>query len=387
MTAPAAAGHQQHGQRVRADLLPRQPSERITLRGRHSGSWFGRGSHRRLGFLHGLDRGAYHVTNAFGSSNTPAVTVASAAGNMVAAFMVAGNSFTATNQTLRYRLNQDTVTGAGNLQGVDAAGAASVTLNGTLAASDFWGATGVDIVSGSAAVSEYAAPWKQRPPGRLSPASLGWTPAPGVPTTAAPVALAGNQAETVTIGDATTARVTLARSLPETLTTADTTARALTQARTTTDAVTVADVVAQTSARGRAQVETVTAGDTTTRALTTPRTVAEALAAADVTARSALSLVRGAADAVTLVDAAVRALATARTAGETLALADVVTRSSSTPPAPAPAPTSPAARPTALTTADITARALALPRPSATRSRHRHRGQDHVAGPGPPQTR
>jgi hypothetical protein len=59
--------------------------------------------------------------------------------------MCDGQGFTAANQTLRYRRNDNTVTASGNIQGEDAAGAASVTLTGTTATSDWWGVIGVNI--------------------------------------------------------------------------------------------------------------------------------------------------------------------------------------------------------------------------------------------------
>jgi hypothetical protein len=87
------------------------------------------------------------ATTAAGSSTTPSITVTSNVGDMAAAFMCDGQGFTAANQTLRYRRNDNTVTASGNIQGEDAAGAASVTLTGTTATSDWWGAIGVNIAA------------------------------------------------------------------------------------------------------------------------------------------------------------------------------------------------------------------------------------------------
>lgn len=87
-----------------------------------------------------------NVTKAGGASVTPSVTVASSVGNMTAAFMCDASAFSGTNQTLRFRNNMSVANAAGNLQGVDAAGAASVTLTGT-APSDWWGVIGVDIIA------------------------------------------------------------------------------------------------------------------------------------------------------------------------------------------------------------------------------------------------
>lgn len=110
--------------------------------------------------------GAPTVTTAFGNTTTPTVTVTSAAGDMAAAFMCDGQGFTAANQTLRYRRNDNTVTASGNIQGEDAAGAASVTLTGTTATADWWGAIGVNIPAGAGAAAASLLP---HPTSRLLP--------------------------------------------------------------------------------------------------------------------------------------------------------------------------------------------------------------------------
>jgi hypothetical protein len=88
---------------------------------------------------------------AFGASTTPSVTVSSSSGNMVAAFAAMSLAVTANSGTSRYRLNLNDNNAAGNVQGQDAAGAASVTLTCTHS-SDWWGSIGVELIaSGGAA--------------------------------------------------------------------------------------------------------------------------------------------------------------------------------------------------------------------------------------------
>lgn len=94
------------------------------------------------------------TTPTFGASGLNTITVTSATGNMPHATMASAISYSATNQTLRNRTNFSTANAAGNLQSVDAAGAASVTLNGT--ANDWWAVVGIDLVaSGGGAAYPY----------------------------------------------------------------------------------------------------------------------------------------------------------------------------------------------------------------------------------------
>jgi hypothetical protein len=91
-----------------------------------------------------------NITSAASSGTSPAVTVASAAGNMVVDVMATGCPGTMTSsQTLRWLNQFDCSTSGGNGAQSTAAGAASVTMGYTVP-SDWWGIIAMDVVGAAA---------------------------------------------------------------------------------------------------------------------------------------------------------------------------------------------------------------------------------------------
>jgi len=88
-----------------------------------------------------------NITTNASSGTTPALTVASAPGNMVVDAMAVGCTGTITsNQTMRWMNQVDCDTGGGNGAQSTAAGASAVTMGYTVP-SDWWGIIGMDVVA------------------------------------------------------------------------------------------------------------------------------------------------------------------------------------------------------------------------------------------------
>ena len=88
-----------------------------------------------------------NITTAFGTSNAPRVTVASAPGNMVVDALASGCNGTITStQTLRWVKPLNCSTGAGNGAQATAQGAASVVMGYTVP-SDWWGIVAMDLIA------------------------------------------------------------------------------------------------------------------------------------------------------------------------------------------------------------------------------------------------
>jgi hypothetical protein len=87
-----------------------------------------------------------NITTNAGLDTSPSLTVSSAPGNMVVDGLVDGDGTTNSSQTLRWKSNQNTLTGGGNGAQSTAAGAASVNMGYTITNSD-WGIIGMDVVA------------------------------------------------------------------------------------------------------------------------------------------------------------------------------------------------------------------------------------------------
>ena len=89
-------------------------------------------------------------TSAIGTTNTPAITVASASNGQVMSAATAGTTFTNNTQTLLWRQNDNSNSAAGNLQGTRAAGTGSnVEFSHTISGADWWAIVGVAIPAGA----------------------------------------------------------------------------------------------------------------------------------------------------------------------------------------------------------------------------------------------
>jgi chitodextrinase len=89
-----------------------------------------------------------NIVTAFGNSTAPAVTVASAPGDMVVDALAFGTSIGNSTKTTRWISNQNSNTAGGNGAQSTAAGASSVTMGYTTSDSaDWWGIVGMDIVA------------------------------------------------------------------------------------------------------------------------------------------------------------------------------------------------------------------------------------------------
>lgn len=100
----------------------------------------------------GADQGTpdSNVASATGLGTTPSVNVTSAVNNLVLDVVGVGSSITSSNQTLRWKKNENGNSAAGNGAGSTAAGAGSVTMSYAVT-SDSWAILGVNINAVSAA--------------------------------------------------------------------------------------------------------------------------------------------------------------------------------------------------------------------------------------------
>jgi len=90
-----------------------------------------------------------NINAKFGNDTTPTVTIKSSVGDMVVNGVATGTNMTATSNTQRWMDNFNNTSAASNGAQSTAAGAASVVMSYTMAASDWWGIVGMTVVAAS----------------------------------------------------------------------------------------------------------------------------------------------------------------------------------------------------------------------------------------------